>query len=446
MKHILLFGSGKSSSVLIEYLLRLCTSGEYALTIADGKLSEFVHSLKEKHNFLNLAEINVMNEKDREQCVSQSDLVISLLPPHLHLLIARDCVKHKKNFITASYVSDEINALHKSAVENNTIILMESGLDPGIDHMSAMAEIDMIKNEGGEMLSFHSYTGGLIAPESDNNPWNYKITWNPKNIVLAGLGTVKYRKDGAYKYIPYHKLFQRTDRVPVNGYGDFEAYANRDSLKYLNTYGLENIPTFIRGTLRRPGFGKAWDKLVQLGMTDDQVKLAGSEELSFRKYTESFLPPESGEVEERFCSYLAISSQSEEFKKLKWLGLFEDRNPEIKDCTAATFLQALIEEKWKLEKGDLDMVVMKHYFTYRKEGAVKSFSSSMVVKGEDSIRTAMAKTVGLPVGISARLILEGKIKAKGVQIPVTRELYEPILQELETFGVAFFREEGDKLY
>ena len=366
-----------------------------------------------------------------------------MLPPFLHPAIAVHCLRFKKHLVTASYVSQEMKNLDEEAKKAGIILMNESGLDPGIDHASAMKVIDRIKSEDGKLKVFKSYTGGLIAPESDDNPWGYKFTWNPRNAVLAGQGTARYMENGKYAFIPYQKLFTRIDKIHVDGLGDFEGYANRDSLNYRSVYGIEDVQTILRGTLRKTGYCEAWNVFVQLGMTDDSYIIPESEKLSIREVVESFLPNGKGNVQTRLSEYLGIPLKGEIMAKLEWLGLFEDIHLKIKNASPALILQTLLESKWKLKEGDIDMIVMQHQFEYELKGSgTKFYATTLVVKGNDAIHTAMAKTVGLPVGIIAKLILEGNIKLTGVQTPTVKEIYQPLLRELETLGIRFREKEG----
>ncbi len=301
-----------------------------------------------------------------------------------------------------------------------------------------MKEIEEIKSIGGNITSFKSYTGGLIAPESDNNPWNYKITWNPRNVVLAGQGTVKYLEEGRYKYIPYHRLFTLTETIRTEKFGNFEGYANRDSLKYLQTYGLETTSTLLRGTLRRPGFCEAWNLLVQLGMTDDSYVIEDSENLTWKEFTLSFLQDKKKKrINHLLAALINKGPGAREIYKLKWLGLLDEIKTGLSNASPAQLLQKVLEEKLMLQPNDKDMIVMQHLFEYTVNEKNYKRTASLVLKGEDTVHTAMAKTVGLPLGIAARLILENKIQLTGVQIPVTKEIYDPILKELEGFGIRF---------
>ena len=313
--------------------------------------------------------------------------------------------------------------------------------------MSAKKLLDEIEEEGGEMHIFESFTGGLIAPESDDNPWNYKFTWNPRNVVLAGQGSAaKFIQEGQYKYIPYNKLFRRTEVIEIEGYGQFEGYANRDSLKYRDIYGLHDIPTIYRGTLRRKNFSKSCDAFVQIGATDDTYILEGSKDMTKRQFINSFLaynPTDS--VELKLKHYLKIDQDDPIFEKLEWLGIFESTKLDLKeDVSPAAFLQKILEEKWSLKETDKDMIVMWHKFVYRVNGQFKEVNSHMVSIGEDRTYTAMSNTVGLPVAICAKLILEGMIQLKGVQLPLSKEIYLPILEELEEFDIHFKERNIDK--
>jgi saccharopine dehydrogenase-like NADP-dependent oxidoreductase len=331
-------------------------------------------------------------------------------------------------------------ALGAQAAAKNLIFLNESGLDPGIDHMSAMQIIDQIRKDGGEITSFKSFCGGLVAPESDNNPWGYKFTWNPRNVILAGQGTVKYLLEGRYKYLPYHRLFGSSENVDVDGYGHFDAYANRDSLSYRSVYGLENIPTILRGTLRKHGFCNAWNVLVQLGITDDSYLIENVKDLTYAEFISGYLPQKSEHTSlaVHLNNALHQIADSETIRKIKWLGLFDETPIGLdKPSSPAQILQHLLEQKWKLEAGDKDMVVMQHQFEYVLDGKHHKLHSSLVSIGQDETYTAMANTVGLPLGIAAKLILQGKISQRGVLVPVTPEFYEPILAELATFGLTF---------
>ena len=440
MKNILVIGAGRSAVTLIKYLLDNSLANNWQVTVADFSIALAEEAVGGNENGKAIF-FNVTDDKQRQREIENADIVISMLPASLHITVAKDCVRLGKNLVTASYVSPEILALDESAKQAGVILLNEIGLDPGIDHMSAMQVIDGIKENGGELTSFKSFCGGLVHPDYDTNPWNYKFTWNPRNVVLAGQGTAQYIKQGKYKYIPYTKLFERTEVMEVLDAGEFEGYANRDSLGYRSAYGLEDIPTLFRGTLRRKGYCKAWNMFVQLGMTDDTYKVENSENLTYRAFINLFFPYNNElSIKEKFCSYLNLSQDSEEFRKIEWLGVFADTIVGLKDASPAQILQKICEEKWTLGVEDKDMIVMQHQFEYVENGEQKKLNSSLLVFGDDPRYTSMAKTVGLPVAIAAKLILNGKIKSTGVKIPTTKDIYVPVLKELEENGINFVEE------
>jgi len=440
MKKILVIGAGRSAVTLIKYLLDNSVANNWQVTVADFSI-ELAETAVANHGNGKAIFFNVTDEKQRKTEIGNADIVISMLPASLHITVAKDCISLVKNLVTASYVSPEIADLDEKAKQAGVLLLNEIGLDPGIDHMSAMQVIDDIKENGGELTSFKSFCGGLVHPDYDTNPWNYKFTWNPRNVVLAGQGTAQYIKQGKYKYIPYTKLFERTEVMEVLDAGEFEGYANRDSLGYRSAYGLEDIPTLFRGTLRRKGYCKAWNMFVQLGMTDDTYKVENSENLTYRAFINLFFPYNNElSIKEKFCSYLNLSQDSEEFRKIEWLGVFTDTVVGLKEASPAQILQKICEEKWTLGVEDKDMIVMQHQFEYLENGEQKKLNSSLLVFGDDPRYTSMAKTVGLPVAIAAKLILNGKIKSTGVKIPTTKDIYVPVLKELEENGINFVEE------
>lgn len=439
MKRILIIGAGRSASSLIKYLLENApqfdwwvTVGDMDLTLAQSKVMGFERG--------RAVMFNGLDENARLPYLQEADLVISMLPASFHAPIVKACIQMKKSVITPSYLSDEIKAMHLEAVQQGVLVLNELGVDPGIDHMSAMEIIDRLKESGAEITGFESFTGGLVAPESDNNPWNYKFTWNPRNVVLAGQGgAVKFIQEGTYKYIPYHKVFRRTEIITIPEYGRFEGYANRDSLKYRSIYGLEAIRTLYRGTLRRVGFCKAWDLFVQLGVTDDSYVMENTETMTHRQFFNSFLaysPKDS--VETKLKYYLNIHQDDGDLmEKLEYLGVFDNTPIGIKNATPAQILQRILEKKWSLEPNDKDMTVMFHKFNYQLGGDQRELHAHMVVMGEDQTYTSMAKTVGLPLGIAAKHMLQGTFSATGVQLPIQKEIYQPILSELAHHGISF---------
>jgi saccharopine dehydrogenase-like NADP-dependent oxidoreductase len=439
MRSILIFGAGRSASSLIRYLLSKSESENLHLVVADLSLALAEKKTQNHPNATPIA-LNIFDTEQRKAAIEKASIVISMLPAHLHIEIAKDCLEFKKHLVTASYISDAMQALNEEAIKNNLIFMNEIGLDPGIDHMSAMKVIDEIRAKGGKMLLFESFCGGLVAPESDNNLWNYKFTWAPRNVVLAGQGgAAKFVQEGTYKYIPYGTLFRRTEFLEVEDYGKFEAYSNRDSLKYRSIYGLDDILTLYRGTIRRVGFSKAWNMFVQLGMTDDSYIMEDSENMSYRQFTNSFLPyhpTDSVEIKTRLI--LKIDQDDIMWDKLLELDLFNpNKKVNLPNATPAQILEKILSDSWALEPDDKDMIVMYHKFGYELNGKKKQIDSKMVCIGDDQTYTAMAKTVGLPVAMATLLILNGKIRTPGVQLPINKEVYLPILKELEEYGVIF---------
>lgn len=442
MKRILIVGTGLSSIYLIQYLEAEAQKSGWELVVADRELS----SVKEKTGAKTKAQkLDIKNDAERDNAIQQADIVISMLPAEFHILVARSCLKYGKSLLTASYETEEMKKMNTEAVKKNVLFLNEMGLDPGIDHMSAMQILDRIKQAGHRVTGFESFTGGLVAPESDNNPWHYKFSWNPEKVVMAGSGgPAKFIQEGNIKYIPYNRLFRRTEVIEIDHFGKFEAYANRDSMKYIDKYNLQGISTIYRGTLRRPGFCRAWNVFVQVGATDDSYIMDNSENMTHREFINSFLyhsPHDS--VELKLYHYMHIDQDSSIIDKLNWLGIFDNTRIGIKDASPAEILEHILNRKWKLEPEDKDMVVMWHRISYleKDKETPTILSSSMGVTGENRQKTAMAKTVGLPLGIAAKLILNGQINVKGVCIPTLKEIYNPVLEELKTHGITFREKE-----
>lgn len=436
MKRILILGGGKSSTFLIDYLADQAPSKNRQLTLADLDVDLAKRKLKGKANTEARA-LDISDEVARKALIQESDVVISMLPARMHPKVAADCLELGKHFFSASYESKEMRQMEAKIREEELFFLNECGLDPGIDHMSAKKIIDQVKANHGEILSFKSYAGGLLSPECEDNPWKYKFTWNPRNVVLAGQGMSRYIEQSKLKYIPYHQVFKRIQKVEFENLGEFEGYPNRDSLGYRKTYGLENVPTMLRGTLRRMGFAKAWDVLVQLGLTDDSIELNPPSSSTKRDFLNSFLPfdPDRS-VEEKLSSYIP-DLDFPTFEKIQWLGLFSHEPLPIYHGSPAQILQAILEKEWTLKADDRDMIVMQHQFEIKENNSTRKLISSLVVKGENSDHTAMAKTVGLPLAIAVDLFLEGEIQLSGLHLPIIPEIYLPILDRLTDFGIHF---------
>lgn len=444
MKNILVLGAGLSSSSLIRYLLDNSVTHEWEVRIVDQDL-DLVKQKIDGHVNGTALSFNALDPIERRPEIANADLVISMLPARFHVEVARDCIDLKTDLITPSYISPEMRELDEKAKEAGIVIMNEIGVDPGLDHMSAMKIIHEIQEKGGVVTAFKSFCGGLIAPESDNNPWNYKFTWNPRNVVLAGQGTAAcFIRNGEFKYINYDRLFTRLDKLDIPGYGTFMGYANRDSLSYRSTYGLENIPTIFRGTLRRPGYCEAWNVFVELGMTDDNYKMVGTGTMSPRSFLNAFLPYNLHDsVEKKFGDFLG-ESRMQYFERFEWLGLFSNEPLiGIENATPAQVLEKILVDKLSLQEGDKDMLVMVHEFEFQLDGRNKKITSFMVNIGEDQVYTSMSNTVGLPAAIAAKMILNGTLTQKGVTLPVQKEVYLPILQELESYHIKFVEQETE---
>ncbi len=437
MVKILIIGAGRSTVSLIDYLLRNSSVNDWKITVADVDIKLAQEKVSNHPNGKAIT-FDIKNEEKRRLVILEHDLVISMLPAFMHGDVARDCVEFGKHLATASYVSADMKELDNEAKKKNIILLNECGLDPGIDHASAMKLIDEIKHEGGDIISFKSYCGGLVAPESNDNPWGYKFSWNPRNVILAGQGTAQYLRDGTLKFIPYNRLFTQTDVIEMDGYGKFDAYANRDSISYIESYGLENIKTMVRGTLRQHGYCKAWNVFVKLGLTDDSSKISNANDLTYTSLLSSFLPSGKGNLKDRLKEFMGAGWDAEIEKQMDYLELFSDKNIMIAEGTPAQLLQALLEEKWKLKPNDKDMIVMQHQFEYTLPGKnIQKLNSSLVVIGKDENHTGMALTVGLPLAITVKNFLTKQFNLSGVQIPTKKEIYLPLLKELEENKIIF---------
>lgn len=439
MRNILILGAGRSASSLIHYLITHADQQEWRVTVADRELANAQALVHEGPEVSQAVALDATNAEARAALIARHDLVISMLPAFMHMDVLKDCLSLGKHVITPSYVPDALWAMDADLKAAGLIVLNEMGLDPGIDHMSAMRILDRVRKEGGRMEAFESYCGGLVAPESDDNPWGYKFSWNPRNVILAGQGgSAKYIRDGITKYIPYHKLFQQTVRISVPGTGDFDGYSNRDSLKYRSHYGLDGIPTLQRGTLRKAGYCAAWDAFVQLGCTDDGFAMELDEHATWTDYLNAFLPHDATrDTRANLTHYLGLDQHGAVMAKLDWLGLFGDGRIGVTGRSPAATLQHLLEQKWKLGEDDKDLVVMWHRFRYTVEGMHQEIHASLAVTGQDRVHTAMARTVGLPIAMACKLVLNGHIQEHGVLLPLKAYIYEPILDELEKHGVVF---------
>ncbi|MEB2786260.1 saccharopine dehydrogenase family protein [Algoriphagus persicinus] len=439
MHTILILGGGKSAIFLIDFLAKSCQTNTRKLILADINLESAQQKLNNQAN-TEAHQLDIEDVKSRQALIREADVVISMLPAFMHSVVAKDCLQFGKHFFSASYESEQMREMKTEIEAKGLFFLNECGLDPGIDHMSAMQIINLAKSKGEEIISFKSYCGGLLAPQSEDNPWKYKFTWNPRNVVLAGQGTSRYIEQGDLKFVPYHQLFNRLETIQFPRLGDFDGYPNRDSLSYRSVYRLENISTMLRGTLRRAGFCKAWNVFVQLGMCDDSFQMNLREDTTLRQFLNSFLPCDPALSVEEKLGNLIPDFDFPTWEKIQWLGFFgNDLLPQTKG-SPAVILQAILEKNWKLYPEDKDMIVMQHLFQIKTAEGTKEIRSSLVCCGEDASYTAMAKTVGLPLAIAVDLFLDGKIGLKGLHVPVLPEIYDPILAALKSHGISF-REE-----
>ena len=437
MQKVLIIGAGRSATSLINYMLDEAKSKSWLITVADYNLDLAINKISGSDKG-KAVQLDIQDEASRQSLIEENDVIISMLPAHMHAIVARDCLTYAKHMITASYVSDEIKEMHAAFKEKGILFMGEMGLDPGIDHMSAIQKIHEIKAQGGKITSFRSYTGGIIADESDDNPWHYKFTWNPRNVVLAGQSTAKYLVDGKLTYAPYRRLFKDAPLVDIKELGKFEMYPNRDSLDYQEVYGLQATPNLIRGTLRRPGFCKAWNALISIGLTDDTYIIEDSKSLSYHDWVEAYVRNHEGQnIKDKVANFLELDANHTIMKQLAWLDLFSDQIIDLDEATPAQILQKLLMQKWTLKPEDKDFIIMQHEFEYNLDGEQHQLFSTMFMEGKNATDTGMSKLVGLPIGIFTKLILTQKVSLTGVQIPVIKSVYEEVLRELENFGVKF---------
>jgi saccharopine dehydrogenase-like NADP-dependent oxidoreductase len=440
MQTVLIAGAGKSSSALIAYMLNHARQ-QWKVVVMDANVEMIADKLN-GHSKGEAAVIDVYNEKDRSRLVESADIVVSLMPPDLHILLAKDCIKYKKNLITSSYVSDEMRAMDREVREAGLLFMCEMGVDPGIDHMSANSIIHGVQRIAGRIKSFKSVCGGLVAPESDDNPWHYKISWNSKNVVLAGKAGASWLENGRTCSLDYQNLFSQQKKIKIDGIGPLVAYPNRDSLKYLDLYDLPDVKTFVRSTLRHPSYMKGWNTVVAAGLTDEHDRF-DAEEATFAGWIAAKTGVDNDHhLRANFQKKWQV--EDKEMKLFDWLRIFENRLINVKGtCSSATILLSLLEERWKMKPTDKDLVVMQHQIDYERKGRFTKLTSTLVVKGTDRHYSAMAKTVGLPMAILAEKILKSEInisRLKGVHIPVMPEIYVPVLKALKKNGIEFIED------
>ncbi len=441
-KVILVLGAGRSSSSLIAHLLGQADQEGWEVQVGDLSL-EAAQSKVGDHPRGHAFQLASDRVADRNARIAQADLVISMLPAFMHVDVAKAAIEAGVNVITPSYVSPEMKALDGAARDAGVLVLNELGLDPGIDHMSAMQVIDEIRSEGGRMLGFQSYCGGLVAPDSDDNPWHYKLSWNPRNVVLAGQGgTATFLDQGRVRVVPPYRTFQTLTSIEVDG-RPYDGYPNRDSLGYRELYGLSEVETLVRGTLRSAGFSQSWDVLVQLGMVRDDARLRWTQGVSWADWTRSFLPAEAEHGRDVREAVQHVTGATEEaLDRLDWLGLFDgESGPANPSGTPAQIIEALVTDKWVLRPEDRDMIVMWHRFDYEMNGVRKARTSSLSLEGKDSVFTAMSDTVGLPMALAVKPLMAGTFGTTGVDVPMSKTYYDPLLKGLADLGIRFVETE-----
>lgn len=440
MLTILVAGAGKSSTSLIDYLLNNAEKHNWTIVVADGS-AEAIAEKTNNHRRAVSAVIDITNADERRPLVKHADFVISLMPPHLHIHLAKDCLQFKKNLITSSYISPEMREMDEAVQDAGLMFMCEMGLDPGIDHMTANQIIHSIQRVAGEIKSFKSYCGGLVALESDDNPWHYKFSWNPKNIITAGLGGASYLHNDKELHVPYEEIFENNKKIKVDGVGALAYYPNRDSLKYLDVYDVPDIHTFLRATLRHPDFCKGWQTLIKLGLTTEEDKITDAKTYSDWLKNKTGYIDTSISIQQHIANKLNLTIDHKIIKMLDWLGVMADKALADAPTSSASVLLSLLLDKWAMTPEDKDMVVMQHEVEYTRKAHNIKLTSSMVIIGDNRAHSAMAKTVGLPMGVLAKLILKKKVNMPlGVRIPNMPEVYKPVLKELHHLGINFTEE------
>jgi len=437
IKQLLVLGAGRTASSLINYLASKARENDWQITIADMSL-ELAASKAKNLSRTKAIQFNIFNEEERSELLKKMDIVVSLLPETLHIHLVKDCLRFKVHLVTASYVSSQMASFDEQVKKAGLIFLNEMGLDPGIDHMDTLRLINKIKHKGGRLVSLRSYGGGLIAPESDDNPWGYKITWNPMNVVIAGMASARYVQDGKLRIVPYSRLFLDIHPVEIPGVGKLEAYPNRDSIKYRRIYSVPKIPNVFRGSLRKPGFCKAWNALVQIGLTDNRYFVPDADKLSYNELLSFyFLKNKNMSTKEELINFLNETDGSDLVKKIEWLGLLSEEKIELAEATPADILLALLQKKWKFTEKDKDMVILHTEIEYEIDGKSEKITSTLVLYGKENYKTAMSETVGLPLGVGVNLISNNRISERGVIIPIHQDIYKPALKELSELGIVF---------
>ncbi|MCF7885096.1 MAG: saccharopine dehydrogenase NADP-binding domain-containing protein [Candidatus Marinimicrobia bacterium] len=439
MKKILVLGAGLVAKPLVKYLIN---EDDFEVTVATRTVRK-AEQLVENSSNGKAVQLDVNNTKELRRLIKKSDITISLLPYTFHAKVAKICIEFGRHMVTTSYISDEMQALDEDAKKAEILILNEIGVDPGIDHMSAMRIIDRVENQGGKVASFKSYCGGLPAPEANDNPFGYKFSWSPKGVLKAGKNEAKYLKDGQIIEIDGEELFQHYWPLEFeDAPAKFETYPNRNSLPYIDTYCLEDVDTMFRGTIRNRGWCDALNCIVKLGLLDDNKQ----EDLSKMTYNQLLRTQvnagKNESTRDAVDTYLGESSNKAALDKLEWLGLFEEKQLPNEN-TLIDVMTALFLEKMSYQENERDMIVLFHDFLVEFPDKKQRITSTLIEYGLPNGDSAMARTVSLPAAIATRLILRNEIQEKGVHAPVIPEIYNPVLNELEKMGIVCKEKEQD---
>ncbi len=444
MKNVLVLGAGKSSPYLISHLLRLADEHDWFVTVGDMDM-EMAYDRIGGHARGSAIRFDVNDSDLRTRQIRNSDLVVNMLSPAFQELVAWDCLANGKHMLSVSYRGQGVRNLERDAQRKGVVLLCELGLDPGIDHMSAIALIRRLRSEGARITSFCSYGSGIPSNDQPHNPLRYAVTWNPRNVVMAAEAGAQYLENGKIKIVPHHHVFHHTWPIEVQGVGMLEAYPNRDSLSYMKSFSLKDVTTMIRGTLRYPGWSETWSRVVQLGLPNETLRIPNLAERTYAEVVEMFLPQSAGgdNLHSRVANYLGISPTGKIMENFSWLGLFSDEPTGCQGETAAEMMIDLLSEKLPLGPGQRDMVVLLHKLKVDypdSDRPAERITSTMVARGEPGGFTAMSKTVGLPTALAAKLILTDQISMAGTLIPTHPSIYAPILEELAEAGIAFTEE------
>jgi saccharopine dehydrogenase-like NADP-dependent oxidoreductase len=432
MHQVLILGAGLVAGPMVRYLL---AQPDFGVTVASRTVSK-AQALIGDHPQGRAVAVDVRDTDALSKLVQAHDVAVSMLPYVYHLEVARQCLAHGVHLVTTSYVKPEMQALDPAVKEAGLTFLNEIGLDPGIDHMSAKRVIDDIQAHGGEVTAFLSYCGGVPAPEANTNPLGYKFSWSPRGVVMAGKNPAHFLWDGDEVSIPGEELFQHHWPVEVEGLGTFEGYPNRDSLPYMELYGIRPSRTMFRGTLRYPGWCATLSTIAELGLLDDAERddLAG---LTFAELTARLIGAEAGDLPEALMTELDLARDSQVLANFRWLGLLSD---DPLPAGASTLLDVLAERMLALMSyapGERDMIVLYDIFDAQYPDRAERTTSALIDYGIPHGDSAMSRTVSLPAAIAVRLILQGTITTRGVLVPVIPEIYDPVLDELETLGIRF---------